>query len=142
MRFAILSGVRKLVSHSWASLFEYVCIRTSNENSVLILEAPEKRESESSGPIFRTGGCNLEGYVRETEISPQTESAADWAGEPRKALETREKLGRNEKRPAVDLSTPGVKSFGRQSSDFDASSPSATLFVTILSALKIRKAFL
>ena len=82
---------------------------------MLTLEALEKRESESSGPIFRTGGCNLEGCVRESEISLQTESAAVWAGEPQKALETREKLGRNEKRPAVDLSTPGVKSFGRQS---------------------------
>ena len=82
---------------------------------MLTLEAPEKRESESSGPISRTVGCNLEGCVRETEISFQTESAADWAGGTRKALETREKLGRNEKRPAVDLSTPGVKSFGRQS---------------------------
>jgi len=89
--------------------------RTPNENSLLTLEAPEKRESESSGPIIRTGGRNLQGCVRETEISLQTESAAVWTGEPRKALETREKLGRNEKRPAVDLSTPGVKSFGRQS---------------------------
>ncbi|HBJ36730.1 MAG TPA: hypothetical protein DDZ51_18630, partial [Planctomycetaceae bacterium] len=87
--------------------FASILIRTPNENSVLTLEAPKKRESESSGPIFRTGGCNLEGCIRETEISPQTESAADWAGETRKALETREKLGRNEKRPAVDLSTPG-----------------------------------
>ena len=51
-------------------------IRTPNENSVLTLEAPEKRESESSGPNFCTGGCNLEGCVRETEISLQTESAA------------------------------------------------------------------
>ena len=99
MRFAILSGVGKLVSHSWASLFEYVCIRTPNENSLLTLEAPEKRESESSEPIFRTHGCNLEGCVRETEISLQTESAADWARGTRKALETREKLGRNEKTP-------------------------------------------
>ena len=82
---------------------------------MLTLEAPEKRESESSGPIFRTGGCKLEGCVRETEISLQTESVAAWAGEPRKALETRERLGRNEKRPAADFSTPGVKSFGRQS---------------------------
>jgi len=82
---------------------------------VLTLEAPEKRESESSGPFFRTGGCNLEGCVRDAEIALQTEIAADWAGETRKALETRERLGRNEKRPAVDLSTPGVKPFGRQS---------------------------
>jgi hypothetical protein len=104
-----------LVSHTSATWFESVLIRTPNENSVLTLEALEKRESESSGPIFRTGGCNLEGCVRESEISLQTESAAVWAGEPQKALETREKLGRNEKRPAVDLSTPGVKSFGRQS---------------------------
>ena len=65
--------------------FEFVLIRTPNENSVLPLEAPEKRESESSGPIFRSGGCNLEGCVRETEISLQTESAADWAGGARKA---------------------------------------------------------
>jgi len=89
-------------------------MRPPNENSVLTLEPPEKRESESSGPIFRIGGCNLEGCVRETKISLQTENAAVWAGQPRKALETRERLGRNEKRPAVDLSTPGVKSFGRQ----------------------------
>jgi hypothetical protein len=58
--------------------------------------------------------CNLEGCVRETEISLQSEIGAVWAGETRKALETQEKLGRNEKRPAIDLSTPGVKSFGRQ----------------------------
>ncbi len=43
-----------------------------------------------SGPIFRTGGRNLEGCVRETEISLQTESAAVWSGERCKALETRE----------------------------------------------------
>ena len=49
-------------------------------------------------------------------------------------------LPRNEKRPAVDLSMPSVNSFGRQSSNSDESSPSATLFVTILSALEIRKA--
>ena len=81
----ILSGVEKLVSHSWASLFESVLARAPNENSVLTLEAPEKRESESSGPIFRTGGCNLEGCVRETEISLQTERAASWARETGKA---------------------------------------------------------
>ena len=109
---------------------------------MLTLEVPKKRESESSRPIFRTDGRNLEGCVRETEISLQTESAAVWAGGTRKALETREKLGRNEKRPAVDLSTPGVKSFGRQSSYFDASSPSATLFVTILSLPEILKAII
>jgi hypothetical protein len=50
-------------------------------------------------------------------------------------------LPRNEKRLAVDLSTPGVNSFGRQSSNSDESSASATLFVTILSALDIRKPF-
>ncbi len=66
-------------------LFESIFIRTSNENSVLTLEGPEKRESESSGPIFRTDGRNLEGFVRETEISLQTESAAVWAGDRRKA---------------------------------------------------------
>lgn len=74
---------------------------------MLTLEAPEKRESESSGLIFRTSGCNLEGCVRETEISLQTEIAAVWAVEPQKASKAREKLGRNEKRPAVDFSTPG-----------------------------------
>lgn len=57
----------------------------ADENSVLTLEAPEKRESESSGPIFRNGERNLEGCVRETEISLQTESAAVLAGETRKA---------------------------------------------------------
>jgi hypothetical protein len=81
----ILSGVGMLVSRTQASSFAIVLIRTPNENSLLTLEAPEKRESESSGPIFRTGGCNLEGCVRETEISLQTENAAVWAGEPRKA---------------------------------------------------------
>ncbi len=82
---------------------------------MLTLEAPEKREPESSGPIFRTDGRNLEGCVRQTEVSLQTERAVVWAGGTLKASETREKLGRNEKRPAVDLSMPGVKSFGRQS---------------------------
>ncbi len=66
-------------------MFETVLVRTPNENSVLTLEGPEKRESESSGPIFRTDGRNLEGSVRETEISLQTEIAAVWAGETRKA---------------------------------------------------------
>ncbi len=70
--------------------FESDLTRTPNENSVLTLEAPEKRESESSGPIFRSAGCNLEGCVRETEISLQTEIAAVWAGETRKAWETRQ----------------------------------------------------
>ena len=99
---------------------------------MLTLEAPKKRESESSGPIYRTNGCNLEGCVREIEISLQTEIALVWAGGTLKASKTREEPGRNEKRPAVDLLTPGVKSFGRQSSDFDASSPERTLFITIL----------
>lgn len=57
---------------------------------MLTLEGPKKRESESSGPFFRTDGRNLEGFVRETEISLQTESAAVWAGETRKAQETHE----------------------------------------------------
>lgn len=65
--------------------FESVLTRVANENSVLTLEAPEKRESESSGLIFRTGGCNLEGCVREKEISLETEYAAVWAVEPQKA---------------------------------------------------------
>jgi len=95
--------------------FESIFLRDAGENSVLTLEAPEKREPESSGPFFRTGGCNLEGCVRETKISLQTESAANWACETRKASKSRERLGRNEKRPAVDFSTPGVKSFGRLS---------------------------
>lgn len=64
--------------------FEAVLIRSANENSVLTLEVPGKRESESSGPIFRTGGTNLDGCVRETEISLQTEIAAVWAAGTRK----------------------------------------------------------
>jgi hypothetical protein len=58
---------------------------TPSENSLLTLGAPEKRESESSGPFFRTGERNLEGCFRETEISLQTESEAVLAGETRKA---------------------------------------------------------
>ena len=85
MQIAILSGVEKLVSHSWDGLFESFLVRTPNENSVLTLEAPEKRESESSGPIFRTVGRNLEGCVRESEISLQTERAVVWAGGTLKA---------------------------------------------------------
>ncbi|XZE21308.1 hypothetical protein SH449x_001208 [Pirellulaceae bacterium SH449] len=46
--------------------FATVLIRTPDDNSVLTLEAPEKREPESSGLIFRTGGRNLEGCIRET----------------------------------------------------------------------------
>ena len=65
--------------------FETGHIRTPTENSVLTLEAPEKRESESSRPIFRTDGRNLEGCVRETEISLQTERAEVLAGETPKA---------------------------------------------------------
>ncbi|RLS71135.1 MAG: hypothetical protein DWH99_09000 [Planctomycetota bacterium] len=67
-----------------ANKFESVLTRGANENSVLTLEVPEKRESESSGPIFRTDGRNLEGCVRETEISLQTECAAVGVVEPRK----------------------------------------------------------
>ncbi len=124
-----------LVARSWRlafknliaiKQFESVLTRGANENSVLTPEASKKRESESSEPLFRTVGRNLKGCVRETEISLQTEIAAVWAVGTRKAFETREKLGRNEKRPAVDLSTPGVKSFGRQSSYFDASSSGRT----------------
>ena len=48
----------------------------------------------------------------------------------------------NEKRPAVDLSMPSVNSFGRQSSNSDETSPSATLLVTIRSLPGQRKAFL
>jgi hypothetical protein len=79
----ILKQVYRLLRRlTLGASFATVLARTPNENSVLTLEAPEKRESESSGPIFRTAGCNLEGCVRETEISPQTESAADWVGDP------------------------------------------------------------
>jgi hypothetical protein len=67
-------GARHLVGR-----FEAVFARTPNENSVLTPVAPEKRESESSGPIVRTCGRNLEGCVRETEISFRTESASDLA---------------------------------------------------------------
>ena len=59
--------------------FEPVLARTPNENSVLTLEAPEKRESESSKPISRTLGRNLEGFTRAPKISIRTEIAASWA---------------------------------------------------------------
>ena len=49
--------------------FETGHIWTPTENSVLTLEAAEKRELESSGPIFRTDRRNLEGCVREIENS-------------------------------------------------------------------------
>ena len=61
--------------------------------------------------------------------------------EPKKPTNLCDLRPRNEKRPAVDLSTPGVKSFGRQSSSSDESSPSETLFVTILSLPGRRKVF-
>jgi hypothetical protein len=47
--------------------------------------------------------------------------------EPKKPTNLCDLRPRNEKRPAVDLSTPGVKSFGRQSSNSDESFPIATL---------------
>jgi hypothetical protein len=83
-----------LVARSWRlafknliaiKQFESVLTRGANENSVLTPEASKKRESESSEPIFCTDGRNPEGCVRETEISLQTEIAAVWAGETRKA---------------------------------------------------------
>ncbi len=61
--------------------------------------------------------------------------------EPKKLTNPCDFLPRNEKRPAVDLSTPSIKSFGRQSSNSDESSLSATLFVTILSLPEIPKVF-
>jgi len=79
-----------IIWNTWGCTFATVLTRAPNENSVLTLEAPEKREAESSGPIFRTDERNLEVCVRETEISLQTESAAVWGVEPRKALETHE----------------------------------------------------
>jgi len=78
--------------------------------------------------------------ARESESSLQTETAAAWAGETRRALKSNENLDRNERCLAIELSTLGTYSFSRQSSNSDESSASATLFVTILSALEIRKA--
>ena len=72
-------------THDNFSALEPSLNRTLNENSMLTLDVPKKRESESSRSIFRTDGRNLEGCVRETEISLQTEIAAVWAGETRKA---------------------------------------------------------
>ena len=46
---------------------------------------------------------------------PRKANAAVWADETRNALESIENLPRNEKRPAVDLSMPGVNCLGRQS---------------------------
>ena len=47
--------------------------------------------------------------------------------EPKKPTNLCDLRPRNEKRPAVDLSTPGVKSFGRQSSNSDESFPNRPL---------------
>ena len=59
-----------------ANKFDSVLTRVANENSVLTLEAPEKRESESSRPIFRSFERNamvafaLRKISRETENKP------------------------------------------------------------------------
>jgi hypothetical protein len=50
--------------------------------------------------------------------------------EPNKPTNLCDLRPRNEKRPAVDLSTPGVNSFGRQSSNSDERILSETLFAT------------
>ena len=50
--------------------------------------------------------------------------------EPNKPTNLCDLRPRNEKRPAVDLSTPGVNSFGRQSSNSDDRISSETLFAT------------
>ncbi len=50
--------------------------------------------------------------------------------EPNKPTNLCDLRPRNEKRPAVDLSTPGVNSFGRQSSNSDERISSETLFAT------------
>ena len=62
--------------------FEPVFTWTTSENSVLILAPVEIRESESSRPIFRTLGRNLEGCTRTPEISLRTESAASRMTRP------------------------------------------------------------
>ena len=54
--------------------------------------------------------------------------------EPKKPTNLCDLRPRNEKRPAVDLSTPGVKSFGRQSSNSDERISSETLFATTSSS--------
>jgi hypothetical protein len=59
--------------------FEPVCTGGPIENSVLILEPVENRESDSSNPFFRTLKCNLEGCTRTPEISLRTEIATSWA---------------------------------------------------------------
>jgi len=90
-----------------------------SENSVLILEPVENRQSESSRPIFRTLRRNLEGCARTPKISIRTESAASWATRAKeKPTNPCDFLPRNEKRPAVDLSMPGVNCLGSQSSNF------------------------
>jgi hypothetical protein len=61
--------------------------------------------------------------ARESESSLQTETAAAWAGETRRALKSNENLDRNERCLAIELSTLGTYSFSRQSSNSDESSP-------------------
>ena len=87
-------GVRHLVGR-----FETFFARTPNENSVLTPVAPDKRESESSGPIVRTCGRNLEGCVRETEISFRTESGADLAVGGGQTYKNPRKIGGKRKTP-------------------------------------------
>lgn len=58
----------------------FVMYLSDSERELCVtLEAPEKRESESSEPFFRTAGRNLEGCVRIPEISLRTENAASRA---------------------------------------------------------------
>ena len=65
--------------------------------------------------------------ARESESSLQTETAAAWAGETRRALKSNENLDRNERCLSIELSTLGTYSFSRQSSNSDESFPIATL---------------
>ena len=76
-----MSSIRRVRTRSHPDFERELCVNSGG---------PRKERVREFGPFFRTGVCNLDGCVRETEISLQKESAADWAGEPRKALETRE----------------------------------------------------
>ena len=95
--------------------FEPVFTVGPSENSVLNLEPVKNRESESSRPISPLSGATLKvALALQKSLFEQRAQRVVCPGLG-KLANPFDFLPRNKKRPAVDLSTPGVKSFGRQS---------------------------
>ena len=95
--------------------FEPVFTWGPSENSVLILEPIEKESQRVRDRFSALSGATLKVALALRKSLFEQRAQRVGRPEPGKLANLCDFLPKNEKRSAVDLSTPGVKSFGRQS---------------------------